>query len=366
LIPLPVYATLPNEGSTFGLMPVFLRICRDNATTESIIAPSVTWNAVIHWTGTLRYYHYPSEDKALTLIVSASTRINSGVLFSWVDVPRTPGTSTDEVELRWQRSAFYRFFGFGPDTDSNAETSYTRARVHARARRGLNVGGNWNAGATLSFDHDEVQDLGVPGLPLSRSVFPGAPGMGGSTVLGQGADVRFDTRPHGEYSEEGFFAGFGAGIVEGISGSPAYLQGRIEMSALWREAGPLNGAAHLEWGGVSSARVPFYLQSSLGGAYLLRGYTEDRFVDLQAWTVEAEQRVRVVQTHIFGVTADWRVDPFVAFGQVFGGPNLALSHPRVAWGAGFRALVRPNVLGRVDVATGGEGVKVYVEIGYPY
>jgi hypothetical protein len=190
--------------------------------------------------------------------------------------------------------------------------------------------------------------------------------MGGSTVFGQGADIRFDTRPHGEYSDEGFYVDFGAGVVEGLSGAPSYLRGGIEMSALWHEIGPVNGAAHLEYRGVSSASVPFYLQSTLGGAYLLRGFTEDRFIDEQAWTVEAEQRIRVFQSHIYGVTADWRVDPFIAFGQVFGGPNLALSHPRVAVGAGFRALVRPNVLGRVDVATGGEGVKVYVEIGYPY
>ncbi|HZX64335.1 MAG TPA: hypothetical protein VFE76_03025, partial [Myxococcales bacterium] len=40
LIPLPVYATLPNEGSTFGAMPVFLRVCDENERTQSIIAPS--------------------------------------------------------------------------------------------------------------------------------------------------------------------------------------------------------------------------------------------------------------------------------------------------------------------------------------
>src|SRR6267143_423877 len=53
LVPLPIYATLPNEGGTFGVMPVFLRICDENQRTESIIAPSITWNDVIHLTGTL-------------------------------------------------------------------------------------------------------------------------------------------------------------------------------------------------------------------------------------------------------------------------------------------------------------------------
>ena len=43
-IPLPIYATLPNEGSTFGFMPVFLRVCEATGRTESILAPSVSYN----------------------------------------------------------------------------------------------------------------------------------------------------------------------------------------------------------------------------------------------------------------------------------------------------------------------------------
>lgn len=366
LVPLPVYATLPNEGDTYGLMPVFLRVCEANDRTTSIIAPSFTWNDVIQWTGTFRFYHYPSEDQALTFIASLSTRINSGVLLQWRDLPRAPGDPTTEIDLRWQRSVFYRFFGFGPDTSSDAETSYTRVRVHLSARRGLNLGRAWNAGATLLLHHDRVQDLGVPHLPLSPRVFPGAPGMQGSTILGQGVDLRYDTRPHAEFSEEGFFAGAEAGLVEGLSGSPTYLRGALRMRALHPELGWLSGAARLDWTAVSTPNAPFYDQSTLGGSFLLRGFTEDRFIDQGAWTVELEQRIRLFQTGIYGVTADWRVDPFIAVGQVYRSLPHAFSKPQVAAGVGFRAWVRPNVLGRVDLATGGEGLKIYVEIGYPY
>jgi hypothetical protein len=364
VVPLPVYATLPNEGDTLGFMPVFLRVCDTNARTESIIAPSVTWNDVIHWTGTLRWFHYPADDQTLTLIVSASTRINSGVLLQWRDLPRRAGDFTTEIELRWQRSAFYRFFGLGPDTTE--ETSYTRVRGHAEARRGLNLGGDWNAGLTLLLYADGVQDLGVPGLPISRRVFRDAPGMDGSTIAGQNVDVRYDSRPNGENSEHGLFANASAGVVEGLSRSPAYLRGSIRVRALHPELGFIAGAARLDWTSVSTPRAPFYDQSTLGGAFLLRGFTEDRFIDQNAWTVEAEQRIRVLQTHIYGVTADWRIDPFIAVGQVYRAVHQAFSRPRVAGGVGFRAWVRPNVVGRIDVATGGEGWKVYVEIGYPY
>ena len=366
VVPLPVYATLPNEGDTFGFMPVFLRVCDESARTESIIAPSITWNDVIHWTGTLRWFHYPADDQTLTLIVSASTRINSGVLLQWRDLPSQAGAFTTEIELRWQRSAFFRFFGLGPDTPEGAETSYTRLRGVAEARRGLNLGGDWNAGIALSFHADAVQDIGVPGLPISRRVFFGAPGMDGSAIAGQTIDIRFDSRPNRENSERGLFASAAAGVVEGLYGSPAYLRGSIRVRALHPELGFIAGAARLDWSGVSTSQAPFYDQSTLGGAFLLRGFTEDRFIDQNGWTLEAEQRIRVLQTHIYGVTADWRIDPFIAVGQVYRAVDQAFSRPRVAGGVGFRAWVRPNVVGRIDVATGGEGWKVYVEIGYPY
>ncbi|MGZ6123820.1 MAG: hypothetical protein ACXWLR_02615 [Myxococcales bacterium] len=366
LVPLPVYATLPNEGDTYGFMPVFLRVCDANNRTISILAPSFTWNDVIHLTGTFRWYHYPSNDQALTFIASLSSRINSGVLLQWRDLPRAAGAETTEVDLRWQRSAFYRFFGFGADTVPDAETSYTRVRAHFSVRRGLNLGGAWNAGVSALLHHDGVQDIGVPGLPLSRRTFPDAPGMGGSTILGQGVDLRYDTRPDGEYSLEGFFAGAEGAVIEGLDGSPSYLRGALRIRALHPELGWLSGAARMDWTLISTRNAPFYDQSSLGGAYLLRGFTEDRFIDQHAWTLEVEQRIRLFQTHIYGVTADWRVDPFIAVGQVYRSIRHAFSEPQVAAGLGFRAWVRPNVVGRVDLAWGGEGLKIYVEIGYPY
>jgi len=117
---------------------------------------------------------------------------------------------------------------------------------------------------------------------------------------------------------------------------------------------------------VTAGDAAFYRQRPLGGAFLLRGFTEDRFMDRQAWEAEVEQRITVFQTHIFGVTAGWRVDPFVAAGQVVVPFAQAFSRPQVAAGVGFRAFVHPNVLGRVDFAAGGEGLKAYVELGYPY
>ncbi len=366
IIPLPVYATLPNEGNTWGAMPVFLRVCPDGERTESIIAPSVTWNSVIRFTGTFRWYHYPSDDTTLVLVASASTRTNFNALLVWQRLPTAAGASTDELTVRLQRSVFFRFFGLGPDTPAEAESSYTGVRAIASARRGVNLAPRLNLGVTLGFERDGVQDIGVPGLPLSPRVFSGAPGMGGATLASQGLELRYDDRRGGDYAERGFRLDLPVGVVEGLSGSPTFLRGGAQAKGVLPELDWLSGAARFYWSWVSSARAPFYRQSTLGGALLLRGFTEDRFIDRQAWTLELEQRVRLFQTHIFGVVADWRLDPFLAMGQVFGAFDAALSRPQITAGMGFRAFVHPNVLGRIDVANGGEGWKVYVELGYPY
>lgn len=365
-VPLPVYATLPNEGSTWGVMPVFIRICPDHERTAAIIAPSLTWNSVIHFTGTYRWFDYPSDDTTMTVIASASTRINYNGLFRWQRLPTEPGRVTQELTLRLQRSAFYRFFGFGPDTPTAAETSYTRFQALVATRFGVNVARHLNLGATLNFERDGVESRGVPGLPLSPEVFPDAPGMRGATLLSQGLDLRYDSRLRGDYADRGLRVSLSATVVEGLASSPTFLRAGLQVSGIVPEGRRVSSAARFAWTGVSSSRAPFFAQSSLGGSSLLRGFTEDRFTDVQAWTMEVEQRFTVLQTHIYGVTADWRIDPFVATGQTFASVRRAFSHPRLAAGLGFRAFVHPNVAGRIDVAVADEGIKVYVEIGYPY
>ncbi|HEX3902226.1 MAG TPA: hypothetical protein VH853_05195, partial [Polyangia bacterium] len=141
-----------------------------------------------------------------------------------------------------------------------------------------------------------------------------------------------------------------------------------QSRALLQETAFLQSAGRLYWSQELSGdgQVPFYYQPTLGGDSLLRGFPDDRFIDHAAWEAEVEQRFRLFETHFFGVATEWRVDPFVAVGQVYDRFDDLFSRVQVAVGAGFRAWVKPNVLGRVDVAYAGEGLNAYVVLGYPY
>ena len=190
--------------------------------------------------------------------------------------------------------------------------------------------------------------------------------MGGGDLLEETADVRLDTRPNRDYSLTGQYLDLSAGVGQSPGYSPAFFVGTVDARELFKETDAISSAVRFYASYVGSPEVPFYYQSTLGGSFLMRGLVDDRFIDQGAWTAEYEQRFRLIQTHIYGVTTDWRLDPFIAAGQVFHPGSGIASKIRVAEGAGFRAWVHPNVLGRVDMAIAREGLNFYVELGYPF
>jgi hypothetical protein len=364
--PLPLYTTVPNEGSTYGAMPVFLRLDENSEWVRSITAPSASWNSSAGVTVTYRYYRFLGLLHSWHLLLSASTTINRSVWFTYDDDRRTPGKLTKNVLVRVRRNLFYRYFGLGPDTTPEGESSYTRLYAIASARGGWNATSRLNLGTWAELRADALERHTIEGLPATQDVYPDAPGLGGAAFVRAGLVLRYDTRLHGDYSESGFATELSAGFAQGITGVSRFGQVTWTARVLVPEASFLKGAARVYWTQVIGADdVPFYNRASLGGDLLFRGFQENRFVDMGAWLVEAEQRFALFQTRIFGVVADWRIDPFISAGQVYGEAS-PWSHVRVAAGVGLRMWIRPDILGRIDLAYAGEGLRAYVVLGYPF
>jgi outer membrane protein assembly factor BamA len=345
-------------------MPVFFTVEEDTQHTRSIFAPSVSWNRTIRFTQTSRVYYYPTEDDTINFIPSISTHVNSGITLEYFHLVKEPGALTHEAAFHFRRSIFYRFFGIGPETVAGNESSYTRLGGDLSERLGYNFTRHLNLGLKVLLTRDLAEPIGVEGLPLTQFRFPDAPGLGGATGLYGGMNLRYDTRNNREYSDRGMLLNASGGVVGGLSGMGTLGRFSAEARVLWPEFSFANAGSRLFWSYTAGgSNIPFYYQSSLGGSFLLRGFNEDRFIDKGAWEYELEQRITLLQTHIYGVTTDWRIDPFIAVGQVYQDASEMFRHTKVSGGLGFRAFVRPNVLGRVDTAVGGEGIKVYVELG---
>lgn len=367
LFPLPLYAISPAEGSTYGVLPVFMQVDGTGRTT-SIAAPSVSWNHAAGVNGTIRYYDLGHETRRWWFILAASTNVNRSFRFEYRDVPGRPRRSTLEIQAVARRSLFYRYFGQGPDTTKQGESTYTRALALLSARGGLNLVRRLNVGVRGGVRWDQPQRGGVSGLPKTQLVYPGAPGLDGAALATAELSVRFDTRLQGDYGDAGLASELHAARDFGLARTDSFWRLTWHTRALWRETSFLTGAARVYWteAFVDTNVTPFYYQSSLGGDTLFRGFTEDRFIDRAAWEAEFEQRFRLFQTSWFGVVTDWRVDPFVAVGQVFSDYRNIVSRVQTAGGLGFRAFVRPNIIGRADVAYSTDGFRAYVLMGYPY
>jgi outer membrane protein assembly factor BamA len=97
------------------------------------------------------------------------------------------------------------------------------------------------------------------------------------------------------------------------------------------------------------ARVPFYLQASLGSSKTLRGYESQRFRGERLLLFQGEYRIEAapaLEVALFadtGTVAVLRTDPLEDF--------------RTDWGIGLRIKSHETVLVRMDAAWGDEGFK---------
>ena len=70
---------------------------------------------------------------------------------------------------------------------------------------------------------------------------------------------------------------------------------------------------------------------------------------------------------MFNVNVDWEAAPFIDFGSVM--KSISQAQPRdfeFNPGLGLRGVVRPNIVGRIDVGFGTDGPAVFVGLGYPF
>ena len=115
------------------------------------------------------------------------------------------------------------------------------------------------------------------------------------------------------------------------------------------------------------SQVPFFEQSSLGGQNNLRGFGVDRYIDKHLIAFSIEERIHVLRTKLAGVTADFEVAPFLDTGQVFNSfKDVSFQDYRMTPGLGLRAIVRPNVVGRLDYGYSREGGAIFAGLDFPY
>jgi hemolysin activation/secretion protein len=118
--------------------------------------------------------------------------------------------------------------------------------------------------------------------------------------------------------------------------------------------------------------LPFWELPTLGGPDTLRSYNGGRFTNKYSILVNLEERIRVMKASLFGVSGEIQVAPFFDAGKVYDsaddlvGRGLLQSF-HYSTGIGFRGVVPPSFVGRLDIGFGGrEGVGLTIGLDYPF
>ncbi len=369
-IPLPAIATSPNEGTSAGILTAFLlHNSRDEVTT--IFAPQVIYSTNSGLTGTVYGAFYPSPDRSYEINISQSARIDYDYEFTF---HRRPGDG-GAPELRFFTYAFddgsERFFGIGPRAPQRRESNYSDREIGFDASVAYEIAPHLQLLFGERFRDVDTGRGSVRGLPFLQDLYRASdvPGLDGYVAHAQRMSLIYSTLDSPELPTSGWYARATAesafralGNASAFQRYEAEIKGYVSLDdARWITVG------RVAWHQSEGRRVPFLEQAILGGETTLRGYGDNRFTDQGSLVLNLEERIRLFRWEVFHVKADWELAPFIDYGAV--ARSLAQMRRRdfeFNPGIGMRALVRPNIVGRIDVGFSRDGPAVYVGLGYPF
>ncbi len=367
-IPLPEILTDPNEGNTYGALAVVLFL-DDEKVIKYILAPDVRWNKITGVFPAFRLFGFPSLDQKWSIVARKSQHIDEDYEFVYQDESFWQDRMRLSADLEYERDSTERFFGFGNGSSEKDESNYTAKEAVGVVRV------NYRLQPTLELTYQSrvrwfrVQEGGVDKFPFIGDEHPDTPGLGGATVVGQQIGIVYDSRDDTNIPRQGGFGLFTAEFIPRILGSSFDA---IKYAAEVRKFIPFRDRVVLAMHSridylQSNDDVPFFEQNTVGGRRSLRGFGSGRFVDSNSFFASAELRTRVYQRQIFGVNAELELAPFVDFGQVFKSSRSSpFNDLHAVGGLGFRGVVRPQVVGFVDIGMGEQGLAVFTGLEYPF
>ncbi len=358
---LPVIATNPNSGMTYGVLPVWL--VHSHEDISQIFAPMFTYNHIYGASFAGSYYYYPGGDEKLRIVLNKSQRSNYRAAVQYYNRELNDGRVSLLINTNYEADGGVQFYGVGPASREGSEASERLLEDLARVEVGFKIWGPFIAAAGWSVRHTAVQ----PGPFYAPASL--APSVQTTTSYSlPRLTLSRDTRDHAFTPSRGSLTELFAEYSNTALGSSASYE---HYGGQWRFYIPASENlvavlhAQSEWSGGGD--VPFTALSSLGGPNSLRGFAEGRFQDRGSGFANVELRWRVHTIEMVHSITDFQVAPFLETGTVFPTPGEAQSrYLETVAGVALRVVVKPSVVGKVEVGAGREGPAVYVGIDYPF
>lgn len=369
-IPLPVIASSPNEGVTVGGLSAFL-LHNANDEVSTLSAAQVNYNQYFGATFSLYSAFFPSPSRNWEFNLSKSTTINQDYEVKFRDKTLMDGRLEWFVFPYVYSDGSARFFGFQSDSRKENETNYADEEYGITTTIGYDITPHLQIQFGERIRKVSIGQGAVTSLPFIRDRYSDfqVPGINGFTAHAQKLAIIYNTLDSRDMPTTGIY--LKASIensAKALGSSADYRHYEAEVKGYY----PLDNARYISvfrlvYNQSLGQSVPFLERSILGGETTLRGYGRNRFIDSSYFLCNLEERIRLFRWEIFNVNADWEVAPFVDLGSVMESLDKAsVQSFEFNPGVGLRAVVRPNIVGRIDVGFGKEGPAVFVGLGYPF
>lgn len=290
----------------------------------------------------------------------------------------------------YERSLTRRFFGLGPKTNEDDETSYRDTLGFVEFGIDLAIPDPGDDLVLSLGASGEWHDLGnghVSGEPSMQEIFPELFDDADPSALGfLHAGLRWDTRDSQENPYRGWFV---SGKVDA-----ALLQDGGDVGAVWTvSGGKIFGVPGIFHSGgdtgeehpptdtlafglrtqLTSGDLPFFELPSLGGSDEGRGFIAGRWRDRASWIASVEHRfwllprgfpipfTDAIRVERFGAAIFYEVG---AVGE--NGGRLFKSQVRSSYGFGLRASLERAAPFRVDIGFSKDGVNVSAGFGLSF
>ncbi len=366
---LPAPSSDPNSGVTVGVLPVFLFVDKEEV-VKHILAPSLTYNKIFKANATMRYYWYPKPGAQLFTIGSYAMETDRRITVRYEDSEFLRKWFYFKFDYTLQRDGSYRFSGFGPKSPEALESNLTFRDNRLQVLAGINLPGNLHLIVGNRVRYANAVDGPIDSLPKVSRFNPLPPGVDDpKTIVGQQFSFSYDSRDLPIAPIRGHYFNLYGEMTGRTGGDVRYERLGADLRGLYpfHNNRFVTGWRYVIEGENGGGTVPFYEQTLLGGKDSLRGFGDWRFVDRNKMSWSLEERVRFYTLNAFNVNVDFEVTPFYEAGEVYRErEGFQLPDLHHVFGVGFRSVVRPNVVGVIDVGFSDQGTALFVGIDYPF
>jgi outer membrane protein assembly factor BamA len=367
--PIPAVSTSKNDGNDTGLIFPIL-FTEPDGELKYLLAPMIVRNSIVGTRGSFNVFRYEPGGREIRFTGSFTERIERKLVFSYTDPAFSQGRYSLNFGASFFKNATSRFFGLGRTTTETEQTNYTAREARANWRFGVYANEVTQIAVGQRFRQVSLQRGGT-NLPFTGDQFPSVDGVQGETlILGHRATFYYDTRNNLVSPTDGMAVTAYAEVNQNLRNEDHFVYSRYEFEVKKLFPSESKRAILIVRADLQATigdQVPFFEQSSLGGQNNLRGYGVDRFIDKNLVAMSIEERIHMARTKIAGVTADFEIAPFLDTGQVFNDyKDVSFKSYRMTPGIGFRGIVKPNVVGRVDYGYSREGGAIFAGLDFPY